>query len=96
VKKFVEAVFFSKADLEKSVRMANKRDLYLTKINELLEVGAGSDIAGVRGTKYGLYNAATEFLTHHITDNDDRRLSQLWFGVNKQLNENALAYLLTA
>jgi phage/plasmid-like protein (TIGR03299 family) len=96
VRKFVEAVFFSKADLEKSVRMQNKFGTYMSKINELLETGAGSDIAGVRGTQYGLYNAATEFLTHHITDNDDRRLSQLWFGTTKQLNANALAYLLAA
>ena len=32
----------------------------------LVEIGMGSDLRGVRGTAYGLYQAAIEFADHHI------------------------------
>ena len=35
--------------------------------NRLVEKGHGTEIGGVRGTFYGLWNAATEFADHHLT-----------------------------
>lgn len=95
IKKFVEVVFFPKFVLDDaSTRSKNKfTDIY-DKINQLCEVGAGADIAGVKGTKYGLYQATTEYLTHHIHENDEQRLSQLWFGKSKEYSTTALSYLL--
>lgn len=95
VEMFVDKVFF-KFGQEKSTRAQNKYESTLEKINELLEIGAGSNIKGVRGTKYGLYQATTEYLTHHIYENDEKRLNQLWFGTNKQISSSALNILLEA
>lgn len=93
VKKFVNYVFFNNQDL-KSTRANNKFSLITSKIEELIEVGMGADITGVKGTKYGLYNAATEYLTHHIHQDDDKRVSMMWFGKSKEQNKSALEYLL--
>lgn len=93
IKKFVQVVFFKDSELS-STRSLNKHLSIVDKINELIEVGAGSDITGVRGTKYGLYQATTEFLTHHSHKNDDQRLSMLWFGKTKEINASALSYLM--
>ena len=41
---------------------ANKQEV----LQNLIESGMGTDIPGVRGTAYGLFNAATEFADHHI------------------------------
>lgn len=96
VKKFVEVIFFPKivGKDEISTRSKNKFQSTLDKINELIEVGAGSNIAGVKGTKYGLYQATTEYLTHHAFTNDDQRLTQMWFGKSKDQSIDALNYLL--
>jgi hypothetical protein len=35
------------------------------KIFELVEIGKGTEIPGVKGTAYGLLNAFTEYVDHH-------------------------------
>lgn len=95
IKKYVEVLFFNSKEIT-STRATNKLTNIVQKINELIEVGAGADIPGVKGTKYGLYQATTEYLTHHITDDADKRLSMLWFGKNGEINKHALEYLLVA
>jgi len=37
------------------------------KVNELIETGIGTDIKGVKGSAWGLYNAVTEYIDHHKT-----------------------------
>lgn len=48
----------------------------------LVDVGMGSDLKGVRGTAYGLYQAAIEFADHHITvrGNGDNQLNSALVG----------------
>lgn len=48
----------------------------------LVDVGMGSDLKGVRGTAYGLYQAAIEFADHHITvrGNGDNQLNSALAG----------------
>jgi phage/plasmid-like protein (TIGR03299 family) len=51
------------------------------QVTELFEgKGRGSDLAGVKGTAWGAYNAVTEFLSHHRGRSQDARLENLWFG----------------
>lgn len=58
-------------------------------IIRLMETGRGSDIKGVKGTVWGLYNAATEYISHEQGKNQDQRLKSAWFGAGMQMNERA-------
>lgn len=67
----------------KTTRAQNARD----KVMELYESGLGTDIPGVRGTGWGMFNAYTEYLNHHMTYRNtagntaqDNRLNSLWYG----------------
>lgn len=94
IKKFVHVNFFNSEDLTSSnKKMSNYTDMVGT-INRLIETGKGSDIQGVRGTAYGLLNAATEYLTHEAQTSDETRLNSLWFGDNSRLNAKITDYLL--
>jgi phage/plasmid-like protein (TIGR03299 family) len=53
------------------------------KCMELVESGAGTDIAGVRGTVWGAYNAVTEYVdrnTESSVKDAGNRLYRTWFG----------------
>ena len=62
-------------------------------VNEMLrlvEEGAGSDIKGVRGTLYGMYQSATEFVDHHKSYREKTdRMDALVFGSGARIKENA-------
>lgn len=58
--------------------------------------GKGATLAGVRGTRWGLLNATTEYIDHHIrARSDDNRTDSAWFGNGDKLKSRA-ADLLTA
>lgn len=95
IKRFVEVIFFDSRKIE-TKRMENKLHFTMDKINELIETGLGADIKGVQGNGYGLYQAATEFMTHYDGSDYETRLDKLWNGTNKNRNERALDYLLAA
>jgi phage/plasmid-like protein (TIGR03299 family) len=95
IQKFVETIFFDPRTLD-SKRSQNKLGFITDKINELIEVGLGAEISGVKGNAYGLYQATTEYLTHYDGKDYEQRLDKLWNGANKSKNEKALEYLLVA
>jgi phage/plasmid-like protein (TIGR03299 family) len=64
------------------------------RIEELVEVGAGLQTAGIRGTKWALYNALTEWVDHERLNNRDRALNSAWFGTGADLKARAWAKLL--
>lgn len=58
--------------------------------------GRGARLDGVRGTAWGLLNAATEFVDHHVrATTQDNRLDSAWFGPGQKLKAKVLD-LLTA
>ena len=59
-------------------------------VTQLFETGKGSDIAGVRGTYWGAYNALTEYLNYSKGRNENNRMDSLWFGQNKTMSQKAL------
>lgn len=60
----------------------------LNKIKELVEVGAGTDIPGVKGSLWGVYNAVTEFVDHKQTRS--HKLQDIWLnGYGQQMKEKA-------
>jgi phage/plasmid-like protein (TIGR03299 family) len=60
-KAFVEALFPAPTKEDgRDVNKAKREGVY-----ELIENGLGTDIAGVKGSAWGLFSAATEYFDHH-------------------------------
>lgn len=89
MKRFARALLGgeSKTDTDEPVR-------YIDEVATKFETGIGTDIPGVRGTMWGAFNAATEFLTHDIGRGADTRVTSGWFGKNAQTTERALSLAL--
>ena len=74
----------------------------IAQVKELMEVGAGTDIKGVRGTAWGVWNSITEYCDHMhgvtgtAEDKDDKRLQGMWFGGTIQTRKKAALDLLLA
>lgn len=61
-------------------------------VENLLECGLGTELEGVKGSAYGLYNAITEYADHYArtrAGTDDSRLQSLFFGTLNGLKERA-------
>jgi phage/plasmid-like protein (TIGR03299 family) len=56
--------------------------------------GAGADLPGVSGTKWGLLNAVTQFIDHERGHNEDSRMNNAWFGDGNRLKTQAETLLL--
>ena len=53
--------------------------------------GMGATLDGVKGTAWGLFNATTEYVDHHVrATSADNRLSSAWFGPGDALKTRAL------
>lgn len=59
-------------------------------VTSLFESGLGQDLPGARGTWWGAYNAATEYITHQRGPDRERRLENAWYGQGAALNRRAL------
>ena len=55
--------------------------------------GIGSDIPGVRGTRWGMLNAVTELVDHERGRSDNTRMESAWFGTGANLKNRALELL---
>lgn len=65
------------------------------KVLELFNGAArGADHAGSAGTKWGLFNAVTEYLDHHAGRSSETRLGSSWFGPGQDVKSEALQLLL--
>lgn len=68
---------------EKSAdEMTTRSKNIVSSIEDLFEGGRGSDIAGVRGTYWGAYNAVTEYLNYSKGRTANNRMDSVWFGQN--------------
>jgi hypothetical protein len=86
--KFVNSVF-DYADVVKSGRETAFKEKQTETIRRLFETGRGTEIQGVRGTVWGLYNSVTEWIQHEAGKIEDKRLESAWFGAGKGLNLKA-------
>jgi phage/plasmid-like protein (TIGR03299 family) len=67
----------------------------IPEIIKLFESGRGSSLPGVKGTMWGAYNAATEYLNHARGKSADARLDSLWFGEAGRISDRAMTVALT-
>ena len=92
LKRLVKIVFSAPpANEEQEAPKEEKESWILKQIEPLFEGGAGTEIAGVRGTLWGAYNAITEYLAYERGNNDERRLANLWFGQAASMSQRALS-----
>lgn len=65
------------------------------KVMDLFEgKGMGANLAGTRGTKWGLLNAVSQWVDHERGHNADTRLTNAWFGEGSRLKSEAENILL--
>jgi hypothetical protein len=83
-------------DIELGARMK----AYVEKVLDLVETGKGTEIPGVKGTAYGVLNAAVEFADHWKPvkgKNNDvlvRKLDSLWFGSAARFKQKAFDHIM--
>lgn len=90
---FLKELVPDNADAKRTTRTSNIRD----EIMKFVDGGVGTDIKGVRGSLWGLYNGVTEWLDHsrgtdggHVeASKADSRLYNLWFGSGQQVRDRA-------
>ena len=66
------------------------RSRVFPRVLRLFEEGMGTRIPGVRGTMWGAVNAVSEYIQYERGTDEDRRLSETWFGTGAALNRKAL------
>ena len=75
---------------------SNRAELQRGRVMDLWHDGIGSDLVGVAGTAWTLYNGITELVDHHANegsrraDADDMRLNSIWFGSGAAFKQQAL------
>lgn len=97
------------ADIVAATENANTVEMVLSNRNAnliediimLSEIGKGTEIAGVKGTAWGAYNAITEYADHFQKANEskkslatERRFFDAHFGKTAGIKENALEIIL--
>lgn len=101
LKKFVK-VMFSQKKLEKDLNLEDdsedeRKSRVLDTIQGLFESGLGTDIPGVRGSAWGLYNAMSEYEQYvrgNAKTTAETRLNNIWFNPGDSLTKKSLNYLL--
>lgn len=88
---FVKIVFKTNAD--QSERSKMRHDSILETISKLFENGAGAHLKSAKGTRWGAYNAVTEYLTHEHGNNEENRLHSNWYGQANNINKMAFSTL---
>lgn len=71
------------ADTDEKIR-------HLDEVVQNFETGIAAQEPGVRGTLWGAYNAATEYLTHSAGNSQDTRQASNWFGPGAAKIDRAL------
>lgn len=90
---FLRQVLEYKED-KKDEEQAKGKVLAMARIKELVETGAGLQEKKIRGTKWAVYNAITEWVDHERPTRSARgRLDIAWFGDGADLKDRAWALL---
>jgi len=73
-----------------SQKVKNRIELY----QKAHEMGAGSDLKGVRGTLWGAYNAVTEVVDHKLAVDNREPVKYMGFGTGRDIKRRALSIAL--
>lgn len=94
MQEFLAELIPDNANATRNTRTENMRE----EVMGFVDGGVGTDIKGVRGSLWGLYNGVTEWLDHAkgteggniAKDKADTRLFNLWFGAGQAMKDKAL------
>lgn len=88
LQKFIKLVFIQKEpETERQIKAADK---IINDLTRIFETGYGNELPGVKGTAWAMYNSVTEYLSHEVSDNNEKKISSLWYGANHDKNAKAL------
>ena len=99
--RFLASKQIKTSDLEQYVKVVlgkgkvDKDDLstrtknQMAKIIELFDEGRGNANPAIAGSYWAAYNGVTEWLSYERGNNNDNRMSSLWFGQNASGNKSA-------
>lgn len=88
---FVKIIFKLKDDPNDRDKL--RKDRMMLTITKLFENGAGSHLKSAKGTRWGAYNAVTEYLTHEYGTSEETRLYANWYGYAANVNSSAFSTL---
>ena len=86
--KYIKRLF--KLDNLTGVEQKQKDSKIIEKINNLFENGKGNDLQLVKNTWWAAYNGVTDYFTHSIGFDQNRRDESLLLGQNNRINARAL------
>lgn len=62
----------------------------LTELQQLVEIGRGTDLKGVRGSLWGAFNAVTEYTSHNVNyRSEENKMNSQVFGSSASINQRA-------
>lgn len=96
-KAFVEELLDEILPMPKESARPGKRIKQRETMMELVEGGLGTNIQGVRGTRWGLLNAVTEYTNHERSShNPGTHVNSLLYGSSNNMNQQAFRFLMEA
>jgi phage/plasmid-like protein (TIGR03299 family) len=94
-KAYLEAFIDDILPMPKEGSRPGKRVKQREAMTELVQAGAGTKIKGVRGTRWGLLNAVTEYTNHERSShNAGTHVNSLLYGSSNAMNQQAFRYLM--
>lgn len=93
---FMKQILFTPKELQTLEPASLEKYRPYKRILELFDGEAkGSELAGVKGTRWGLLNSVTEYLDHHHpARSNDARLNSAWFGNGESIKTKAMEILI--
>jgi phage/plasmid-like protein (TIGR03299 family) len=82
-----------RAEIQQNKEASTRINNVVDEVMGLVETGIGSDIAGVRGSVWGAYNAVTEFIDHKrgVRGGESNRIGSIWFGQGSAVKQRAFS-----
>lgn len=90
LKKYIENCFLGAYSERQRDKMTNFLEKTESKVIELFESGAGSDLKEAKGTVYGAYQAVNSYLNHHRDVPLETRLPSLLWGHRANIDKKAM------
>lgn len=76
--------------MEPFTDLFTKSQNIITRVESLMDDKRQADNPHSRGSWYAAFNAVNQYMNHNQGNKEDTRLRSLWFGQNRQRNQDAL------
>ena len=91
VEKYVKKLFCKDDEQDKKLsELSTRKRNIVQRVIDLVDTGYGLQGPQVRGTAFAAFNGVNQYLNYEAGRNSDSRLNSLWYGNNRNMNEQAL------